>query len=249
VNALTTYKTGPHISRVNSLITIVAASLLFVLVVVVFNMIGKALFGNIMVSGLRARTTVELTMAMLSEIGVLVVLVFYLKRRGIALRQIGLWASSPARGWIAAAVVAGLFIWFNLALPLRNEQSLGELSLFHLYNSLTAGMIAGLVEEIFFRGFFMSELAWAGFGGTAQVTISAILYGLVHSAWGFTSGMFTMQMIGGAVVGTAVFGAFCSTVYLVSRRSLMPVIFGHVAIDFVIEPWLFMVAMTMAQGR
>ena len=101
--------------------------------------------------------------------------------------------------------------------------------------------------QILFRGFFMTELALAGFGKTAQVTISAILYGLVHSAWGFTSGMFTMQMMGGAIVGTAVFGVFCSTVYLVSRRSLMPVIVGHAAIDFVIEPWLFMVAITMAQ--
>lgn len=246
---MTTYKTEPHVSRVSSLITIVIASLLFVLVVVLFNIFGKMLFGSVMASGLRARTTIELTMAMLSEVVVLALLVFYLKRRGIALRQIGLWASSPALGWIAAAVVAGLFIWFNLALPLRNEQGLGELSLFRLYNSLTAGMIAGFVEEIFFRGFFMTELAWAGFGRTAQVTISAVLYGLVHSAWGFTSGMFTMQMIGGAVIGTAVFGAFCSTVYLVSRRSLMPGIFGHVAIDFIIEPWLFMVAVTMAQTR
>lgn len=93
----------------------------------------------------------------------------------------------------------------------------------------------------------MTELAWAGFGKTAQVIISAILYGLVHSAWGFTSGMFTMQMMGGAIIGTAVFGVFCSTVYLVSRRSLMPVIVGHAAIDFVIEPWLFMVAIKMAQ--
>jgi len=110
-----------------------------------------------------------------------------------------------------------------------------------------AGVTAGFVEEIFFRGFFMTELAGAGFGKTAQVTISSILFGLVHSAWGLTSGMFTMQMIGSAVIGTAAFGVFCSIAYLVSRRSLMPVIIGHAAIHFVIEPWLFMVAITMTQ--
>jgi membrane protease YdiL (CAAX protease family) len=238
-------KTMSHISRMHSLMTIVTGSFLFVLIVVLFNMIGKILFGTIMASGLRARATIELTGAMLSEIAVLVLLVLYLKHRGIGLRQIGLWVPSPARGWIAAAIVAGLFIWFNLALPLKNEQNLGEVSLFHIYNSLVAGAIAGFVEEIFFRGFFMTELAGAGFGMTEQVTISAILYGLVHSAWGFTSGMFTMQMMGGAIIGTAVFGVFCSIVYLASRRSLMPVIIGHAAIDFVIEPWLFMVAITM----
>jgi len=242
-------KIMPHVSRMNSLMTIALGSFLFVLIVVLFNMVGKMLFGTIMASGLRARATIELTGAMLSEIVVLILLVLYLRRRGIGLRHIGLWVSSPARGWIAAAIVAGLFIWFNLALPLRNEQNLGEVSLFHIYNSLIAGVTAGFVEEIFFRGFFMTELDGAGFGKTAQVTISAVLYGLVHSAWGFTSGMFTMQMMGGAIIGTAVFGVFCSIVYLISRRSLMPGIIGHAAIDFVIEPWLFMVAITMTQAH
>lgn len=242
-------RTGLCISRINSFTTVVAGSVLFVLITVVFNLLDKRLFGTIMASGLRTRATVELTGAMLSEIAIFVLLMFYLKHRGIGLRQIGLWIPSPTSGWIAAAIVACLFIWFNLALPLRNEQHLGEISLFHIGNALTAGAVAGLVEEIFFRGFFMTELAGAGFGRAAQVVISASLYGLVHSAWGFTSGMFTMQMMAGAIVGTAVFGVFCSIVYLISRRSLMPVIIGHAAIDFVIEPWLFMVAISMTQAH
>jgi membrane protease YdiL (CAAX protease family) len=245
---MTPDKIESHISRMSSLITIVAGSLLFILVVIVFSIISKMLLGTIMASGIRARATIELTSAMLGEIVIFVLLSFYLKRRGIRLRQIGLWAYSPARGWIAAAIVAGLFIWFNLALPLKNEQNLGEISIFHIYNALTAGVVAGFVEETTFRGFFMTELARAGFGRTAQVIISAILYGLVHSAWGFTSGIFTMQMMGGAIIGTAVFGVFCAVVYLVSRRSLMPIIVGHAAINFVIEPWLFMVAIAMAQA-
>jgi membrane protease YdiL (CAAX protease family) len=195
-----------------------------VLIVILFNLICKTLFATIMASGLRARVTVELTGAMLSEIVVLALLLFYLKRRGIGLRQIGLWTRSPARGWIGAAIVAGLFVWFNLALPLRNEQNLLEVSLFHIYNSLVAGLVAGFSEEILFRCFFMTELASAGFGKTAQVMVSAALYGLVHSAWGITSGMFTMEMMGGAIIGTAIFGLFCSIVYLLSGRSLTPII-------------------------
>jgi membrane protease YdiL (CAAX protease family) len=240
---------GARTSRARSLVTVVTASLLFILVVLAFTTLGETLFAATMASGPRARATIELTCAMLGEIVVLVLLVVYLRRRGIALRQLGLWASSPARGWTTAAAVAALFIAFNLALPLRNEQNLGEISLFHIYNSLTAGVIAGLVEEILFRGFTMTTLAEAGFGKAAQVAISATLYGLVHSAWGFTSGMLTMQMVGGAVIGTTVFGVFCSIVYLVSRRSLMPVIAAHAAVDFVIEPWLFMLALTMAGAR
>lgn len=244
-----THKAVPHSSRLKALMTIVLGSCVFVLVIVLFNWIVETLFGVIMASSLRARATIDLTGAMVGEIVVLVLLVLYLRRRGVWLRQIGLWAPSPVRGWIAAAVVAGLFIWFNLALPLRNQRDLTEVSLFKIYNSLMAGVTAGFMEEIFFRGFFMTELTWAGFGKAAQVTISVILYGLVHSAWGVTSGMFTMQMVGGAVIGTAIFGVFCSIVYLTSQRSLMPVIAGHAVIDFVIEPWLFMVAITIAQAH
>lgn len=235
-------------SRMRSMITIASGSFLFLLVIVVFNIMVKKLFGTTMASGIRARATVELTGAMIGEIVVFTLLLFHLKRRGIGLRQIGLWAPSPLRGWAAAAFVAGLFIWFNLALPLRNEQHLAEISLFHVYNAVTAGLVAGFVEEILFRGFFMSELAGSGFGKATQVIISAILYGLVHSAWAFTSGMFTTQMLAGAIIGTTVFGVFCSIVYLISQRSLMPVIIGHAAIDFIIEPWLFMAAIAMAQG-
>ena len=74
----------------------------------------------------------------------------------------------------------------------------------------------------------MTELAAAGFGKTAQVTIPALLYGLVHAAWGFSSGMFTLQMMGSAIIGTAVFGVFCSILY---------------------EPWLFMIAITMSHTQ
>jgi len=235
----------PNTTRLRSLATVVLASVVFVLVVNALSFAAKSWFAGTMAASLRARATVELSGAMVGEILVLILLILFLRRRGVSLRQLGLWARSPARGWIAAAVVAALFIGFNLALPLQGHKHLGEVSLFHLYNSLSAGVVAGFVEEIFFRGFFMTELAWAGFGKTAQILISAILYGLVHSAWGWTSGMFTLRLVGGAVIGTAVFGLFCAGVYLLGRRSLMPIIVGHAAIDFVIEPWLFLVALSM----
>jgi membrane protease YdiL (CAAX protease family) len=240
---------APHSSRLKSLTTVLLGSAVFIVVVLVINAAVKTLFGVAMASSLRARATIELTGAMVSEVIVLILLLLYFRRRDVRLRQIGLWAPAPARGWIAAAAVATLFIWFNLVLPLRDQPGLAELSLFRVYNSLMAGLTAGFTEEIFFRGFFMTELGRAGFGKTAQVAVSALLYGLVHSAWGITSGMFTLQMVGGAVVGTAIFGACCSVVYLISRRSLMPVIAGHAVTDFVIEPWLFMVAITMSQAR
>jgi membrane protease YdiL (CAAX protease family) len=206
----------------------------------------KLTLGDVMASGNRARATVELSGAMAAEIIVFVILVSSLRRRDLSLAELGLRPGAPPRGWVAAAAVAALFIWFNLALPLREVTTLWEMSLFRVYNGLMAGVTAGVVEEVFFRGYMMTELDRAGFGSTIQVVVSAILYGAVHSVWGVTSGMFTMQLVGGAVIGTAIFGAFCSAVYLASGRRLWPVIVAHAAIDLVIEPWLFLVALSMA---
>jgi membrane protease YdiL (CAAX protease family) len=147
---------------------------------------------------------------------------------------------------LAAGLVAALFIGFNLALPLREEKNLAEISLFHIYNAMSAALVAGFVEETLFRGFIMTELRCSGWGNTAQVVVSSFLYGAVHATWGLISGMFTFELIGGAVIGTAVFGCCCSAVYLASRRSLMPVVLCHGLIDLTIEPWLFMVAVSMA---
>jgi membrane protease YdiL (CAAX protease family) len=108
-------------------------------------------------------------------------------------------------------------------------------------------VVAGFVEETLFRGFLINELRRSGFGTAAQVILSSVCYGAVHAAWGLTSGAFTLQLVGGAVIGTTVFGFGCAAVYLLSRRSLMPVILSHGLIDLAIEPWLFMVAVSMTQ--
>lgn len=232
-------------SRMKGIATVVLGCLGFVVLVTTLDWIAKYLFAGVVASGLRARVTVELTAAMIAEVGVLLLLYIFLRRRGISFRSFGLWQPAPLAGWIAAGLTAALFISFNLVLPLRGNKDLGEISLFHLYNAISAGLVAGFVEEIFFRGFIMNTLRRSGFGNTAQVILSSILYGGVHAAWGLTSGMFTFELVGGAVIGTAVFGLFCSAVYLLSRRSLMPILISHGLIDFIIEPWLFMVAVRM----
>lgn len=232
-------------SRLKGLGNVLLGSLLFVVLVTVFNWLAKAAFAGVIASSIRSRVTVELTAAMAAELGVFFLLILFLRRRGETLRSLGLWKTAPAAGWMAAAVVAALFIAFNLALPLQAERNLGEISFFHLYNAISAGLVAGLVEETLFRGFVMTELRSSGWGKTAQVIVSSLVYGAVHATWGLVSGMFTFELVGGAVIGTAVFGCFCSAVYLLGRRSLVPVVLCHGLIDFTIEPWLFMVAVSM----
>ncbi len=218
-----------------------------VILVTLLNWLAKFVFAGALAAGVRARVTLELSSAMLAEIILFLLLRAYLQRRGISFRKLGLWQPASAAGWIAGVFTAALFIAFNLALPLRGQAHLTEMSWFHLYNAVTAGLVAGFVEEIFFRGFLMHELRSAGFGGTAQVLLSSFLYGAVHAAWGLTSGMFTFELLGSATIGSGIFGLFCAGVYLLSRRSLMPAIACHGLIDFVIEPWMFMVAVTLFQ--
>jgi uncharacterized protein len=233
--------------RLRSLGVVLAGSLVFVLLVAGLSWMAKLLFAQTVASGLRQRVTVELTAAMIAEIGLFLILILLFRRRGATLQSLGLWRPAPLRGWIVAGLVAVLFVGFNLALPLRGEKNLAEVSLFHLYNAVTAAIVAGFVEETLFRGFVMTELRSSDWGNAAQVAISSLVYGAVHATWGVVTGMFTWELLGGAVIGTTVFGGFCAVTYLASRRSLMPVIVCHGLIDLVLEPWLFMVAVSMAQ--
>jgi membrane protease YdiL (CAAX protease family) len=232
-------------SRLLGLGMVTLTTLVFVLLVVGLNWVARHLFANIIALGIRQRVTVELTAAMVAEVLVLLLVIVCLRKRGLTLRSLGLSASSTRVGWVAAALVAALFLAFNLGLPLRNETRFSEISIFHIYNALAAGFVAGLVEELLFRGYVMTELQRSGWGRTGQVLISAISYGAVHASWGIISGAFTFQLIGGAVIGTAIFGLCCSAVYLASRRNLLPVMLCHGLIDFTIEPWLFMLALSM----
>ncbi len=232
--------------RLRGLGVVLAGALVFVVLVAALNWMAKSLFARTVASGLRQRVTVELTAGMIAEIGVFLVLLLLLRRRGVALRSLGLWRPAPTMGWIVAGLVAALFLGFNLALPLRAEKNLTEVSLFHIYNALSAAFVAGFVEETLFRGFVMTELRLSGWGTLAQVAISSLVYGALHATWGIVTGVFTWELLGGAVIGTSVLGCFCAVTYLVSRKSLMPVIAGHALMNLVIEPWMFMVAVSMA---
>jgi uncharacterized protein len=55
----------------------------------------------------------------------------------------------------------------------------------------------------------------------------------------------------GSIVATGVIGLLFAVTYVASRRSLMPVIAGHMITDVLIEPWLVLTALggTMTYPR
>lgn len=98
-----------HSSRLTGLGIVLVGALVFVVLVSATNWLAKTLLAGPVALGIRSRVTVELTAAMVAEIGVLLLLVLYLRRRGDTLRCLGLWQSAPGVGWLAAGVLATLF--------------------------------------------------------------------------------------------------------------------------------------------
>jgi hypothetical protein len=160
-----------------------------------------------------------------------------------------MWRPAPVAGWITAFIVTALYVLLVFAGILGGGAArLGEMSAFHLYGSLVAACSAGFVEEIFFRGFIMTELNEAGLGRAVQVLASGLLFGFAHVGWGLFSPAHHATALIAPMVTTAVLGMLYAVAYLASRRSLMPVIAGHFVMDLLIEPWLVLTTLAAASA-
>ncbi len=233
-------------TRFRSLVTVAVGTVLFLTIVGVVSKALRWLFQSQIEPTLRGRTALTISGSALGETTVLVLLILFLGIRGRSLRDLGLWQKSPLRGWILAALITALYVWVVFTSVLRNQGGMGELSVFHICTSLAAGLSAGIVEEVFFRGFIMNQLKWSGLGPTVQVAISGICFGVAHVGWGLLSGKPQINMAVGAMVTTSFLGVLYALVYLSSRRSLLPVIVGHTVMDILIEPWLIMTTLSAA---
>jgi uncharacterized protein len=230
-------------SRLRSVITVILGTILFSVIVGVASKGLRLLLQGHVATTLRTRATFAISGSALGEIIVLILLVLFLGLRGRSLRELGLWKGSPLRGWIVATVFTALYLWMTFVAVLRGHAALTEVTAFHIYNSLAAGIAAGFIEEIFFRGFVMSELKWSGFGATVQVIASGVLFGIAHAGWGLFAAKVNWAALFGSIVATTILGLLFAIAYLASRRSLMPVIVGHLIMDLLIEPWLVLTAL------
>lgn len=233
-------------TRLRSLVTVAVGTVLFLTIVGVISKGLRWLLQGHVETTLRGRTALTISGSALGEIAVFVLLMLSLGMRGRSLRDLGFWQKSPLRGWIFAALMTALYVWAVFTSVLRNQSGLGELSVFHICTSLAAGLSAGIVEEVFFRGFIMNQLKWSGFGPAVQVVVSGICFGVAHVGWGLLSAKPQVNMAVGAMVTTSFLGVLYALVYLSSRRSLLPVMVGHTVMDILIEPWLIMASLGAA---
>jgi membrane protease YdiL (CAAX protease family) len=236
-------------TRVRSFVIVVVGTVLFLTIVGVVAKGLRWLLQGHVAETLRSRTALTISGSALGEFAVLILLILFLRMRGRSLRDLGIWQRSPLRGWILAALMTGLYVWVVFTSVLRNQSGMGEVSLFHIFTSLAAGLSAGIVEEAFFRGFIMNQLKWSGFGPAVQVVISGVCFGVAHVGWGLLAAKPQVNMAVGAMVTTSFLGILYGLCYLSSRRSLLPVIVGHALMDILIEPWLIMTTLGAATAH
>ena len=193
-------------------------------------------------AGLSAQgaVTSEITALALAEAGAVLALSVLLARDGRSLRDLGLWRNASPLAWALGLTLGLATTYLGLSNPALHLPSrlaaVFDPSPWHLYCALVAGTAAGFCEEIIFRGFVMQELAAAGHGRTMQITGSALFFGIAHV------GLLRAGVIAGlmVIVPTAVLGALYAGIYLLGRRSLMPVIASHFLNDAAVIPLIFL---------
>jgi uncharacterized protein len=231
-------------SRVHAWLSALVAASLFCALVGIGTALLQWLFSAYGATGVRPQVTLRLTGSVAGELSTVLLVILYLRSRNRSFADIGFGRPATIYGWIAAAMLAALFVGVMLMGPLRGRAALTEPSFFHLYNSVVAGLGAGFCEEVVFRGFVMSALSWAGIGRVTQVLASGLLFGLAHVGWATLGAAFDPRVFWGTLIPTAVLGMLYAGVYLLSRRSLTPVIVSHTITDMIIEPWLLLGALS-----
>jgi uncharacterized protein len=168
-----------------------------------------------------------------------------LKKRRQSFVDIGWNKAASTWGWILAIGVAATYAAFVLLGPVgRNSPILTDWSLYRVSLAIGIGVSAGICEESVFRGFIMKQAADAGLGPVFQVVFSAVFFGAAHLGWGQIMRGGSIAAALPAVIITMILGCALAIVYLVSRRSLAPVILAHMLIDMAIEPWLLLFAVS-----
>jgi membrane protease YdiL (CAAX protease family) len=108
-------------------------------------------------------------------------------------------------------------------------------------------VISGFFEEAFFRKFLMDWSMIHGQGVASQIVISALAFGAVHAVWGVAGGNLRAAL--NAMLVTGALGAALAIIYVVGGRSVAPCVAAHMAINFLVEPWLIITAATNGWRR
>lgn len=164
---------------------------------------------------------------------------FFLRRRGLHWRDIGMRWPIPAKStfvWTIAGII-GILILPSFVAHLLESLSIdippvdysrfdtlrGNLPLL-LFWFVIAWTTAAFGEEMLQRGFLLNRFADLFGGGKLAfafaVVAQAVMFGLAHLYQGLSG-----------IIGTGIVGLVMGVIYLTSKRSLWPLILAHGLVD------------------
>jgi len=143
--------------------------------------------------------------------------------------------------WLLTLTVAVCYIIYTIIfIPFVRKRLFvfSHLKLLGIWVAFTSST----VEELFFRKRLMDWLSELNISAVIQVLVSAVIFGLAHSAWGLLRG--EVKVILPVVLATTILGAALAILYLLTERNILAPMIAHILINLLIEPWLILAAVS-----
>lgn len=140
---------------------------------------------------------------------------------------------STAKAWTVAVVATTIHIGTAMLVFIAAPERVWEASSVNLVLSAIPA-VDGWTQEIVFRGYVLLRLARGGLPALAQVLISGGLFAAIHIGY-VGEGTWASIL---PLAGTFMLGCFFAWAVQIGRGSLTPVLFGHVLIILMVQPWL-----------
>lgn len=151
---------------------------------------------------------------------------------GEFLKSSGLGAPSGIGANIAGLILGILWalLFLSSTLQFNPDANLTQINGFRIVTALLAAGGA-LLEDLITRSFIMNQLHKIGSSKWVQAIISALIFALYHTAWGFNPFSFAFSLVYGLLLGG---------LFLWGKRSLTPVILAHSLVVLISEPFATM---------
>ncbi len=140
---------------------------------------------------------------------------------------------STEKAWTIALIATAIHIGTAVLVFLPQPERVWEASSLNLILSAVPAA-DGWSQEVLFRGYVLFRLARGGVPGPAQVLISGGLFAAIHVGY---MGEGTWAMLS-PLIGTFMLGCFYAWSVQSGRGSLRAVVFCHMLIIVVTQPWL-----------
>jgi membrane protease YdiL (CAAX protease family) len=151
---------------------------------------------------------------------------------GEFLKSSGLGAPSGMGANIAGLILGILWalLFLSSILQFDPQANITQINSFRILTALLAA-VGALLEDLITRSFIMNQLHKIGSSKWVQLTVSALIFALYHTVWGFNAFSFVFSVVYGLLLGG---------LFLWGRRSLTPVILGHSLVVLIAEPFATM---------